>query len=81
MILIIYSQRQNYFGGTLPESLTNLVNLVALDISLNEMTGYLPDFESDTLILFTVRKNRFKGTIPRDIGKINITFIERFENS
>jgi len=60
--------RLNDLSGTLPESLTGLVNLVEFDFSNNAIIGHLPNFRSDVLVLLKGRNNHLKGTIPEDIG-------------
>ncbi|KAF2305574.1 hypothetical protein GH714_006850 [Hevea brasiliensis] len=59
----------NEFSGILPRNLTNLSELVCLDLHDNNFTGELPAFlfQISSLQILNLRNNSFHGSIPNDL--------------
>lgn len=64
----------NALGGTLPEDITLLTNLVELTLGLNAIAGHIPAADLQKLSLLktlSLAANLFTGTIPTEIGLLS----------
>jgi Leucine-rich repeat (LRR) protein len=70
--LINFFAEGNKLSGELPSTLSNLSNLVWLDISNNQLTGTIPESIKlmDKLQLLNLSGNSLSGSIPRQIGQL-----------
>jgi len=64
----------NAFDGSFPLALVQSMTLETVDVSLNHLTGKLPnDIGQDAgtipLRIFRASKNRLTGTLPTEFGK------------
>ncbi|XWS32575.1 hypothetical protein CRYUN_Cryun22dG0001200 [Craigia yunnanensis] len=56
---------QNYFGGVIPENIGMCKNLTFLDLSSNNLFGYLPwQLQVPCMTYFNVSRNNISGNIP-----------------
>ena len=54
----------NQIQGPIPKSITDLPNLEIFDVTQNDIIGTFPHFESDSLMILDISKNRFHGALP-----------------
>ncbi|KAK1734711.1 leucine-rich repeat domain-containing protein [Skeletonema marinoi] len=54
-------------SGPIPKSITDLPNLEIFDVTKNDIIGTFPDFQSDSLMVLDISKNRFYGAIPKHL--------------
>eukprot|EP00985_Skeletonema_marinoi_P016524 scaffold8922_cov219-Skeletonema_marinoi.AAC.3 len=57
----------NQIQGPIPKSITDLPNLEIFDVTKNDIIGTFPDFQSDSLMVLDISKNRFYGAIPKHL--------------
>mmetsp|Transcript_15239 Transcript_15239/g.21653 ORF Transcript_15239/g.21653 Transcript_15239/m.21653 type:complete len:711 (-) Transcript_15239:1449-3581(-) len=55
----------NQIQGPIPKSITDLPNLEIFDVTKNDIIGPFPHFQSDSLMVLDISKNRFHGSIPQ----------------
>ena len=55
----------NQIQGPIPKSITDLPNLEIFDVTQNDIIGAFPYFQSDSLMVLDISKNRFHGAIPK----------------
>ncbi|KAH9626193.1 hypothetical protein KSS87_018118 [Heliosperma pusillum] len=62
----------NYLVGTIPEELTNISALFALNLSSNHLTGHIPDKigNLEELESLDLSNNNLSGTIPQSLSSI-----------
>jgi Leucine-rich repeat (LRR) protein len=60
----------NYFNGTLPDTIGEMTSVFILDIMKNRFSGTLPSSIGSMTGLFNlyISKNHFRGSIPSEIG-------------
>ncbi|KAL7446517.1 hypothetical protein ACHAXM_010232 [Skeletonema potamos] len=57
----------NQIQGPIPKSITDLPNLEIFDVTQNDLIGTFPNFQSDSLMVLDLSKNRFHGSLPKDL--------------
>ncbi|KAG0495662.1 hypothetical protein HPP92_000353 [Vanilla planifolia] len=76
--LIIFNASNNYFFGTIPESVSNLTSLSVLDLHNNNLTGSLPSSLSNMISLtyLDVSNNNLLDAIPCKIcSLVGLSFV------
>ncbi|XP_074282165.1 receptor-like protein EIX2 isoform X2 [Silene latifolia] len=63
----------NYLVGTIPEELTNIYALFALNLSYNHLTGYIPENIGNLKKVesLDLSNNHLSGTIPQSLSSIS----------
>ncbi|XP_074282138.1 receptor-like protein EIX1 [Silene latifolia] len=63
----------NYLVGTIPEELTNISALFALNLSYNHLTGHIPENIGNlkTVESLDLSNNNLSGTIPQSLSSIS----------
>ncbi|PRP87384.1 putative LRR receptor-like serine/threonine-protein kinase [Planoprotostelium fungivorum] len=71
-VVLIRLQNNNYFNGTIPQSLNQLTSLQSMNLANNLLTGQIPDVFSGMTILFTLDLsfNLLTGRIPSSVYTI-----------
>lgn len=80
-VLILH---KNDFDEVLPKCLSNLTDLLLLDLSDNDLTGEIPSFgqHSQSLAMINLEKNSFTGGIPSQLCQINyLQFLSLAQNN
>ncbi|PRP80370.1 LRR receptor-like serine/threonine-protein kinase GSO2-like [Planoprotostelium fungivorum] len=68
--ILIYLREEN-LRGTIPSSLSSLINLTHIDLSSNSLTGSIPDISRLTsLQSLYLSDNQLSGSIPSSIGNL-----------
>ncbi|PRP87460.1 putative leucine-rich repeat receptor-like protein kinase [Planoprotostelium fungivorum] len=58
-------------NGTIPSSLSSLINLTRIDLSFNQLSGSIPDISRLTSLQYlSLRGNELSGSIPSSIGDL-----------
>ncbi|XP_068646232.1 probable inactive receptor kinase At2g26730 [Aristolochia californica] len=60
---VIFSQ--NSFSGSIPLEYTELQGLERLELEENHLTGEIPPFDQQSLVVFNVSHNQLEGLIPQ----------------
>ncbi|XP_012446396.1 receptor protein-tyrosine kinase CEPR2 [Gossypium raimondii] len=73
----------NNISGNIPNSISKLKNLNQIELFFNNLTGELPPGIADLPLLkeFDISSNRLNGTLPKEIGKMNLTVFQCYNNS
>jgi Leucine-rich repeat (LRR) protein len=72
----------NNFGGRIPDFLTNLTKLTQVDLSYNQLTSQIGEFQpSNSLQVLRLKNNRLYGSIPKSISNlVNLTELDISSN-
>lgn len=62
----------NNLDGSLPTTLNDLIDLSDFDVSVNELTGSIPDLSGlSSLTTLYLNDNHFSGTVPYSLGNLS----------
>ncbi|XP_048333087.2 receptor-like protein Cf-9 homolog [Ziziphus jujuba] len=72
----------NLLDGKIPGWLYSLKSLDYLDLSSNQFTGYIEEFQSHSLVRLNLSNNKLHGSLPSSIfQQVNLTFLDLSSNS
>ncbi|MFS7950751.1 putative leucine-rich repeat domain superfamily [Helianthus anomalus] len=74
----------NRFTGLVPNTFSNLTNVLTLDIGHNNLSGRIPEFLGNlsSLRILLLGANKFNGSIPEELCKLtNVSLIDLSSNS
>lgn len=62
----------NRFTGSIPESFSNMTNVLTLDMGNNKLSGSIPSFlgELSSLRILVLKKNDFTDSIPKQLCRL-----------
>ncbi|XVF77045.1 hypothetical protein PTKIN_Ptkin14bG0008300 [Pterospermum kingtungense] len=71
----------NSFNGTLPSWLFTIPSLTYIDLSFNQFSGRVKEFQYHSLIFIHLSSNELQGPIPSSISKLlNLTYLDLSSN-